>query len=118
LNDIQLPEATEHVSRRKELDRPVRPTRDRRILPTKGEVYPWLFMPHGGLGVSTQSGFVEAVIGACERVALLCWDSKLYLLKEARRLFDASGELLWWRDDTHINGMGYQAIASFVGQEI
>jgi hypothetical protein len=81
-------------------------------------VYPWLFMPHGVVAVFTQSGFAEAVIGACERVALLCWDSKLYLLKEARRLFDASGELLWWRDDTHINGMGYQAIASFVGQEI
>ena len=88
------------------------------ILPTKGEVYPWLFMPHGVVAVFTQSGFAEAVIGACERVALHCWDSKLYLLEEARRLFDASGELLWWRDDTHINDMGHQAIASFVGQEI
>lgn len=88
------------------------------ILPTKGEVYPWLLEPQAGMGAATPSGFAEAVMGACEQVALHCWDSKSYLLEEARRLFDASQELLWWRDDTHMNEMGHQAIASFVGQEI
>ncbi len=88
------------------------------ILPTKGEVYPWLFMPQGGVGAATQSGFSEAVMGACEQVALHCWDSKFYLLEEARRLSNSSRDLLWWRDDTHMNEMGHQAVASFVGQEI
>lgn len=88
------------------------------ILPTKGEVYPWLFAPQSAHEAIGPSGFAEAVLGACEQVSLRCWDSKAFLQEEARRLFDASQELLWWRDDTHMNGLGHHAVASFVGKKI
>ncbi len=87
------------------------------ILPTKGEVYRWLLTPHSADG-DAPSGFAEAVMAACQQVSLRCWDSKPYLREEARRLFAASHDLLWWRDDTHMNELGHQAIASFVVQEI
>ena len=88
------------------------------ILPTKGEVYWEVLNPQSsGKGVR-RSGFEEAVLSACEQVALACWSSKPYLHEESRRIFAASRELLWWRDDTHINNRGHQALASFIGQEI
>ena len=88
------------------------------ILPTKGEVYRQVLNPQLSDESFRPSGFEEAVMGACGQVSLRCWDSKPYFREEARRLFAASQEWLWWRDDTHINERGHQAIARFVEQEL
>jgi hypothetical protein len=81
-------------------------------------VYWEVLNPQSSGGGVRRSGFEEAVLSACEQVALACWSSKPYLHEESRRIFAASRELLWWRDDTHINNRGHQALASFIGQEI
>jgi lysophospholipase L1-like esterase len=88
------------------------------ILPTKGEVYRWVLSPQSSDGGRRPSGFAAAVLAACQQLSLRCWDSKLFLQGEAQRLFASSHDLLWWRDDTHMNELGHQAIASFVAQEI
>ncbi|GAB1724444.1 MAG: hypothetical protein GDA65_03935 [Nitrospira sp. CR1.1] len=88
------------------------------ILPTKGEVYRWVLAPRSPDDGSRSSGFAQAVIAACQQISLRCWDSKPYLVEEAKRLFSTSRELLWWRDDTHLNDRGHRAVASFVEQEI
>lgn len=88
------------------------------ILPTKGEVYRWLLTPRSSDEGERPSGFAEAVLSACQQISLRCWDSKAYLREAAKRLFAASRDLLWWRDDTHLNERGHQAVASFVAQEI
>lgn len=88
------------------------------LLPTKGEVYRELLNPQAASDASGPSGFAEAVLGACRDAGLRCRDSKPYLRETARRLYAASQDLLWWRDDTHINESGHQAIASFVAEEL
>lgn len=83
------------------------------ILPTKGEVYHWVLNPESPEG-PTSSGFAEAVLTVCRRMSLTCLDSRAYLESEAKRLFHRSQELLWWRDDTHLNDLGHEVLAAFV----
>lgn len=87
------------------------------ILPTKGEVYRWLLQPESK-AEGQSSGFAQAVMAACRQISLTCVDSRAYLESEARRLYDRSHELLWWRDDTHMNDRGHDALATFVIQAI
>ncbi|MBI4402372.1 MAG: hypothetical protein HY581_12165 [Nitrospirae bacterium] len=89
------------------------------ILPTKGEVYRWILDQRPPRPEDAESsGFAQAVLAACERVRLRCLDAKPHLVKEARRLFDTNGTLLWWRDDTHLNGCGHEAVAAFIAREV
>ena len=89
------------------------------IFPTKGEVYRWILDQREPKDEDAESsGFAMAVLGACERVALRCVDTKLYLVKEAHRLDRSTGELLWWRDDTHLGEHGHAAVAALIAQEI
>lgn len=83
------------------------------ILPTKGEVYHWLLNPDS-TEEPQSSGFAQAVIAACRQISLTCLDSRAYLRSEARRIFRRSSDLLWWRDDTHLNDLGHEAFAAFV----
>jgi hypothetical protein len=89
------------------------------VLPTKGEVYPWVLhrrpeQPEDG----HPSGFFQAVRSACERTHLLCYDAKPYLMQAAGRLWASGGELLWWRDDTHLGERGHEILAQFIVAQI
>lgn len=67
-------------------------------------------------GGCTPSGFAEAVLSACSRTGFRCLNAKPYhLTMEARRLRDASGQLLWWRDDTHLSELGHETMAELIG---
>ena len=89
------------------------------LLPTKGEVYRWVLDQRKPEPTDAQwSGFAQAVLKVCERTGLRCLDGKPYLVEEARRLFSSSGELLWWRDDTHLNERGHDVVAEFIQREI
>jgi hypothetical protein len=89
------------------------------IIPSKGEVYRWILDQRDPRPEDAQaSGFEQALLEVCTRLKLRCLNTKLYLIKEASRLFESSGELLWWRDDTHLNDRGHQAIADFIAREI
>ncbi len=89
------------------------------ILPTKGEVYRWILdRREWSVEDGRSSGFAQAVLAACDRIQLRCLDSKPYLTEEARRLFESSGQLLWWRDDTHLGEPGHAAVADFIAQHV
>ena len=87
------------------------------ILPTKGQVYREVFKFQSSQEGTGGSGFADAVLSICEQMSLSCRDSLPYLREEARRLW-ATQELLWWRDDTHMNERGHQALASLAIQEL
>jgi hypothetical protein len=89
------------------------------ILPAKGEVYPWILDERAPAPEDARSsGFALAVLGACERAGLRCLDTKPYLVEEARRVFAASGDLLWWRDDTHLGERGHEAVARLIAERV
>ncbi|MCC2642515.1 MAG: rane protein of unknown function [Nitrospira sp.] len=86
------------------------------ILPTKGEVYHWILSTASSDREERSSGFANALLNVCDQLALRCRDSRAYLTGEARRLFENSHELLWWRDDTHLNERGHHAVAAMILQ--
>jgi hypothetical protein len=89
------------------------------MFPTKGEVYRWVLeerLPQQS--DEEPSGFAQAVSAACLQVQITCVDSKPYLVKVARQLFQIRGDLLWWRDDTHLGWRGHEAIAAFIAGAI
>jgi hypothetical protein len=89
------------------------------ILPTKGEVYPWIYETREVTPEDLDSsGFSQAVMGLCVRLELGCWDTKPYLVETARRLLADSGEYLWWLDDSHLNSRGHAALATFVHKQV
>lgn len=89
------------------------------ILPTKGDVYRWLFDRRAPNPEDERpSGFAQAVLDACRRAGMHCVDTKPYLVREARRVFEESGTLLWWRDDTHLGEEGHRAVAAFIATEV
>lgn len=89
------------------------------ILPTKGEVYRWVLdgKPAPAWDAAP-SGFVQAVLAACDRASLRCLDAKPFLVEEARRLYESAGRLLWWRDDTHLGELGHDAVARLIEAEV
>ena len=89
------------------------------VFPTKGEVYPWLL--DGSTDRSREvhaSGFTEAVLAVCKDLRIRCLDTKPSLREEADRLFNSSGRLLWWLDDTHFGTLGNAAVAAVLGREV
>lgn len=85
------------------------------ILPTKGEVYPWILASQkASIEDAHPSGFALATLAGCEASHVECHDTKPYLLEQGRRLYASSGKLLWWRDDTHLGEEGHAAVAEFV----
>ena len=88
------------------------------ILPTKGQVYPGLLNQKADNFKPATSGFAEAVEGACERAKVRCLDTLPYLVKRASEVFSTSGELLWWRDDTHLGERGHEVVAEFIAEQV
>ena len=89
------------------------------ILPTKGDVYRWIVeqrLPTPEDRVPSAIG--QAIRQACEQAGLRCIDMKPYLFDQAVRLYESSGELLWWRDDTHLGDRGHEAVANFIAHEV
>ncbi|MGH7230060.1 MAG: alginate O-acetyltransferase AlgX-related protein, partial [Nitrospiraceae bacterium] len=89
------------------------------ILPTKGDVYRWIFEQREPQPEDAHSsGVALAVLAVCEKAHLQCFDTKPYLVQEGRWLFESSGQLLWWRDDTHLGEHGHAAVAAFIAQHL
>ena len=88
------------------------------ILPTKGQVYRGLLNQKVDSFEPATSGFAEAVTGACERAKVRCLDTGPYLVRRASEVFSTTGELLWWRDDTHLGERGHEAVAEFIAEHV
>ena len=88
------------------------------VLPTKGEVYRGILDGRPPLPEdNAASGFSEAVFGICKNLELLCVDPKSWFIKDSKPLLEA-GEMLWWRDDTHLNEYGHESLARFIAKEL
>jgi hypothetical protein len=89
------------------------------LIPAKEELYRWILEHRERKPDDADpSGFALAVLDACQRLQIRCLDVKPYLTAETYRLFDSSGKLLYWRDDTHVNDSGHEAITTFIAHEI
>jgi hypothetical protein len=89
------------------------------LIPAKEELYRWILEQRERRpDDANPSGFALAVLDACQRLQIRCLDLKPYLTEEAYRLFDSSGKLVYWRDDTHINDNGHEAVTAFIAQMI
>ena len=88
------------------------------ILPTKGEVYRWILQGRPPLPEdSAASGFSQAVFGVCENLRVVCVDPKPWFIQQSKSLL-AEGEMLWWRDDTHLNEHGHASLATFLAKKL
>jgi hypothetical protein len=89
------------------------------LIPAKEEVYRWLLAEREPRPEDTKpSGFALAVLDACGRAHIRCLDTGPDLRKEAYRLFDSSGELVYGTDDSHLGDRGHEIIAALIAREI
>lgn len=85
------------------------------VSPPKEEVYSWVL--HGARPWSTPSnpsGFGAAVREIARENHLPFLDLKPLLVDASKRVYQESGHLLWWRDDTHWNVDGHMEVARIV----
>lgn len=89
------------------------------LVPSKEEVYSWALdgTPPWSVG-KEPSGFSEVLRELCEQHGFRFLDLKPTLVEESRRVFEESGALLWWRDDTHWNGTGQRVAAVSVYENL
>lgn len=85
------------------------------LLPTKDEVYEWLLRQRQPWTSNrSPSGLSTALKVTCGAEGLPYFDAKPYLIDRSRSVFEKNGELLWWRDDSHMGPNGHAAVAAFV----
>lgn len=89
------------------------------LVPSKEEVYAWVLdgAAAWSKGAGT-SGFSEVLRGLCGQHGFRFTDLKPALSEEARRVYESSGALLWWPDDTHWNGEGQRTAARALLQNL
>ena len=89
------------------------------LVPAKEEIYSWVWegKPAWSTGAAS-SGFADVLRDICTEEDLLFLDLKPHLIHEARRLYEESGELLYWYDDTHMNEAGNRLSASVIYKEL
>ncbi|MCA1632120.1 MAG: hypothetical protein LC802_00020 [Acidobacteria bacterium] len=89
------------------------------LVPSKEEVYSWAL--DGATPWSTArgpSGFAVVMRELCERRGFRFLDLKPTLVEASGRVFKESGALLWWRDDTHWNGLGQREAAAVIHESL
>ena len=84
------------------------------LVPTKYEVYREFFNEEGG----TPSGFSKILENICSDLGIAYFDTSEKLFDEARSIFENSGELLFWRDDTHLNVLGSKKLAQIIATSL
>jgi hypothetical protein len=89
------------------------------LVPSKEEVYSWVWegAPPWSTGAGP-SGFADVLRGVCTEEGLLLLDLKPHLIGESRRVYEESGQLLYWYDDTHLNTAGNRLTASVIHSEL
>lgn len=89
------------------------------LVPAKEEVYSWSWEgTHPWSTKEGPSGFADVLRDICAEEDLLFLDLKPHLVRESRRLYEVSGQLLYWYDDTHMNTVGNQFTAPVIYREL
>ncbi len=89
------------------------------VVPSKEEIYGWAL--DGGSPWSTRpspGAFTAVLRHLAAGAGLPFLDLEPDLRAAARASFEASGELLWWRDDTHWNERGHGVVARLVFERL
>jgi lysophospholipase L1-like esterase len=84
-------------------------------VPAKAEVYSWVL--DGGPPWSADpspSGYSLAIQEIANAEGMCFLDLEPALIEASRRVYEESGELLWWRDDSHWNARGHEVVAAAV----
>lgn len=89
------------------------------LVPAKEEVYSWVWKgtPPWSTGAES-SAFADVLRDICTKENLLFLDLKPYMVRESRRLYEASGQLLYWFDDTHMSTAGNKFTAPVIYREL
>lgn len=89
------------------------------VVPAKEEVYSWVWERRPAWSTeAAPSGFANVLKEICREEDLLFLDLKPYLVRESRRLYEASGELLYWYDDSHLNTVGNRFVVPLIHSEL
>lgn len=89
------------------------------LVPSKEEVYAWA-LDGGPPWTSSRepSGFSAVLSDLCARQGFGFLDLKPALVEASRRVYEESGALVWWRDDSHWNAAGQRVAASLVYEQL
>jgi hypothetical protein len=89
------------------------------LVPSKEEVYSWALdgAPPWTTG-NEPSGFSVVMRESCAQRGFRFLDLKPPLVEASRRVFEETGALLWWRDDTHWNAAGQRAAAAVINEAL
>jgi hypothetical protein len=89
------------------------------VAPSKEEVYSWLVNREPEWTSSKEpSGFSVVARELCDLNGFKFLDLKPTLIEASEKKFKESGELLWWRDDTHWNGVGQRVAADAIYEKL
>jgi hypothetical protein len=89
------------------------------VVPSKEEVYSWLVNREPEwTSPKEPSGFSVVAHEFCDLNGFKFFDLKPTFIEAAEKTFKESGELLWWRDDTHWNGVGQRVAADAIYEKL
>jgi SGNH hydrolase-like domain, acetyltransferase AlgX len=89
------------------------------VVPSKEEVYAWLLKRDPEWTSSKEpSGFSIVAHEFCDLNGFKFFDLKPTLIEASEKTFKESGELLWWRDDTHWNPVGQRVAADAIYENL
>lgn len=89
------------------------------LVPSKEEVYSWVLDGTAPWSTdSAPSSFSAAVEELARQNEMPYLDLKPILVGASRRVFEESGQLLWWADDTHWNPSAQKVAAEAIQREL
>ena len=89
------------------------------VVPSKEEVYSWVLNGAPAWTASKEpSGFAVVAHELCDANGFKFFDLKPTLIEASEKKFKETGELLWWRDDTHWNGVGQRVAADTIYEKL
>ncbi|MBC7928982.1 MAG: hypothetical protein H7Z38_00250 [Rubrivivax sp.] len=89
------------------------------LVPTKEEVYSWALKDAPPWNADAgPSGFAVVMSRICSEEGISFLDLKPQLIGESRRVFEESGQTLYWHDDTHMSAAGNALVAAAIHREL
>ncbi len=88
------------------------------LAPSKEDVYSWVPSESSPWSADMRdSSFSHSIRDMCAAEGIPFGDAKSYFIEESRRLFESSGKILWWYDDTHWNDEGQALFARWIQEQ-